>query len=71
MSIIFASFFLGDGGIIGITTDPHALRRWMVSGPEISRIIQEFEGAKEKMTGVKQKHHEQTQATQIKFAKQV
>ena len=69
--MISSSFFLGDGGIIGITTDPHALRRWMVSGPEISRIIQEFEGARERTTNAKQKHHEQTQATQIKFAKQV
>jgi len=33
----------GDGRAVGLTEDPSALRRWMVAGPEISRIIQEFE----------------------------
>ena len=30
----------GEGGAVGLTS---ALRRWMVSGPEIARIINEFE----------------------------
>ena len=33
----------GDGGAIGLTESPEALRRWMVSGPEIARIVGEFE----------------------------
>ena len=32
-----------DGGAVGLTQNPDALRRWMVSGPEMVRIITEFE----------------------------
>lgn len=28
-----------DGGAIGVTEDPSALRRWMVAGPEVSRLL--------------------------------
>ena len=31
----------GDGGAVGLTENPAALRRWMVSGPEMARLIQE------------------------------
>lgn len=31
----------GVGGVIGLTENP-ALHRWMVSGPEIARIVSEF-----------------------------
>ena len=33
----------GDGGAVGLTSNPDALRRWMVAGPEISRILKEFD----------------------------
>ena len=33
----------GDGEAVGLTDDPSALRRWMVAGPEIARMIDEFE----------------------------
>ena len=33
----------GDGGCIGLTEDSHALLRWMISGPEISILLSEFE----------------------------
>jgi len=29
----------GDGGAVGLTENPMALKRWMVSGPEIARVI--------------------------------
>ena len=32
----------GHGGPIGLTEDQTALRRWMVAGPEISRLVDEF-----------------------------
>ena len=32
-----------EGGAVGLTEDPHALERWLVAGPEISRLILEFE----------------------------
>jgi hypothetical protein len=33
----------GEGGAVGLTESPNALRRWMVAGPEIARVIEEFE----------------------------
>lgn len=36
----------GDGGAVDLTANPGALRHWtiwMVSGPEISRVVSEFE----------------------------
>ena len=29
----------GDGGAVGITEDPSALRRWMVAGQEVSFLV--------------------------------
>lgn len=37
----------GDGGAIGITEDPSALRRWMVAGPLVSHVVANYE----KVTG--------------------
>ena len=34
-----------DGGAIGLTEDSVALRRWMVAGPEIGRLVGEFESS--------------------------
>ena len=34
-----------DGGAIGLTQNPTALLRWMVSGPEMARVVGEFLGA--------------------------
>ena len=33
----------GAGGAIGMTENDAALQRWLVSGPEIARMINEFE----------------------------
>ncbi|KAJ8894184.1 hypothetical protein PR048_006794 [Dryococelus australis] len=33
----------GDGGAVGLLTDPAALRIWMFGGPEITQLIAEFE----------------------------
>ena len=35
----------GDGGAVGLTENPSALRRWMVSGPKMARLIGEFESS--------------------------
>ena len=32
-----------DGGAIGLTESPAALQRWMVSGPEMAGLINDFE----------------------------
>ena len=51
----------GDGGAIGLTKDPVALRRWMVAGPGVSRLVAGYET----VSGVKDdkndsRHHDQT-----------
>uniref|UniRef100_A0A1X7TUM9 Uncharacterized protein n=1 Tax=Amphimedon queenslandica TaxID=400682 RepID=A0A1X7TUM9_AMPQE len=33
----------GSGGVVGLTENPSAFRRWMTSGPEQARLIKEFE----------------------------
>ena len=33
----------GKGGVIGLTENPTALRRYMICGPELARCISEFE----------------------------
>ncbi len=33
----------GDGGAVGVMGNPAAMRRWSVSGPKTSRLIDEFE----------------------------
>ena len=37
----------GDGGAIGLTENSSELLRWMIAGPEIARIIAEFEISKD------------------------
>ena len=62
----------GDGGAVGLTDNPNALRRWMVAGPEVSRVIGEFDDAqqyKKKQTDTR--HHDQTAGVQKAYAKDV
>lgn len=62
----------GDGGAVGLTENPAALRRWMVCGPEMARLIGEFESLVEtsqKTTNLG--HHEQTKSTQKAFLRDV
>ena len=35
----------GDGDAVGLTDNPNALRRWMFAGPEVARVIGEFEAS--------------------------
>ena len=32
----------GDGEAVGLTDNPSALQRWMIAGPEVSRVVEEF-----------------------------
>ena len=54
----------GDGGAIGLTENSPQLLRWMVSGPEVARLVNEFECSLEVTKGDQGKkpdcrHHEQ------------
>ncbi|MES9879584.1 MAG: TCR domain-containing protein, partial [Sedimenticola sp.] len=65
-----------EGGAIGLTENTSQLLRWMVAGPEMARVIGEFEHSaesiKRKMSqGPDVKHHEQTRSVQATFVKQV
>ena len=37
------AFVEGSGGCIGLTENPAAFRRWMLSGPELARLQRKFE----------------------------
>jgi len=56
------------GGAVGLTGNEHALRRWMVAGPEIARMLNEFEAVSDI---AHDKHHEQTKSYQSRFVKDV
>ena len=62
----------GDGGAIGVTEDPSALRRWMVAGPEVSHPVAEYEvAANAKDATESTSHHEQTMQAQRAFLEKV
>ena len=54
----------GDGGAVGLTENASHLLRWMVSGPETARLVNEFQTSVEKLKleqskGPDIRHHEQ------------
>ena len=55
-------------GIVGITENEGALRWWLVSGPEIARILSEFEDQFQRWRGTDVRHHEQLPSIQKAFA---
>ena len=61
----------GEGGIIGITENEAALKRWMVAGPEIAAVLSEYEDRFCQKRTSSDKHHEQCMATQQQFCKDV
>ncbi len=62
----------GDGGAIGITEDPFALRRWMVSGPEVSQLVHQYELVSQAKFGNQDiRHHEQSSQFQKVFTDMV
>ena len=54
-----------------MTEDAAALRRWMISGPEIARVVTEFEETFMKSKTENVRHHEQSPGVQYCFAKDV
>jgi len=51
----------GEGGVIGVTEDPSALRIWMIAGPEVSRLAGEYECLSAlRDANETERHHEQT-----------
>ena len=62
----------GDGGggvAVGLRDNAHGLARWIIDGPEIARVVQEFESTfkyKESLTN-NPCHHDQSSNVQYKF----
>ena len=63
----------GSGGAIGLMDDAAALRRWMVAGPEDSRIVAEYEkcSIQTSTAEIRSKRHEQHHGVQAAFQKDV
>ncbi|VDI50437.1 Hypothetical predicted protein [Mytilus galloprovincialis] len=66
----------GEGGAIGLTENMAQLQRWMVSGPEMARVINEFQTSQEwikrdQSKGPDVRHHEQTKSKETAFSNQV
>ena len=59
----------GDGGAVGLTENPSALRHWMVSGQEIAQVVNEKKVASS--NDVKTDHHEENRSFQMMFLKDV
>ena len=62
----------GEGGAVGLTDNPSALRCWMVAGPEVARVIEEFHDQQHHCGGERDTcHYDQTPSVQAAFAKDV
>ena len=61
--------FKGAGGTVGLTENPSAFRKWMVSGPEQARLLKEFEDDYESKENSSEYgyHHEEGFSTQRSF----
>lgn len=64
------SWVKGDGGAIGLMTNERALQRWMMAGPELARMVEEFQECRKDVSD-DTRHHEQRPAVQATFLKQV
>ncbi|KAK0044996.1 Pinin [Biomphalaria pfeifferi] len=58
----------GEGGAVGLTENPLALRRWMIGGSEVSKVLQDLELSFEiKRSKESDQHHEQDKGFQENF----
>ena len=60
-----------SGGAIGLLMNPGALRRWTVAGPEIVRMVNEFEALESRNQTTDHRHHEQHRGVQTSFFNEV
>jgi len=59
-----------DGGVVGITENEAALKHWMVAGPEMDRLLTQYEDkhtTQKKVNPRHQRHHEQIPSIQKTF----
>ena len=60
-----------NGGAVGLTENPGALRRWMVAGPEMCRLSRDFEGLSLFKADVTESRNEQNKSSQRTFHQNV
>jgi len=65
------AFVKGDGRAVGLTENPAALHHWMVCGPEMARVIGEFEISTKTRQDNELRRHEQRRHVQMGFARDV
>ena len=66
------AYVKGDGGAIGLTDNATELRRWIVAGPEVARVIVEFEDFNMHPRNQEDtRHHEETPNGQNTCARDV
>lgn len=60
-------------GAVGLTENSNALRQWMLSSPEMARLVNEFEASMAPNTRTKEnpKHHVEHRSFQVSFFKDV
>ena len=58
-----------SGGAIGLTENPQMLERWMVAGPELCRVVEEFEGVQNELGELP--HHQEGRASRRRFLSHV
>ena len=63
----------GNGGVVGLTENPAALCRWLLSGPELARLLTQFKEQyiPETNSETECTHHEEGLSHQTRFHKQV
>ena len=61
----------GSGGVVGLTENPSAFKRWMIAGSEQARLLKEFEQQYLNEATNNQLHHEEGYCTQRAFKEQV
>ena len=61
----------GDGGAMGLTEYPAALRRWILSSPEMARLIGKFEVLTKKRMKTDFRHREQKNHAHTAFGRDI
>ena len=59
----------GEGGAVGLTEDPVALRRWLIAGPKIAQVVNEFETTFLSHKADDVRHHEQVPSIRLLLQK--
>ena len=69
--ITFCCSLQGQGGVIGMTHDPDLLRKWLVSGPQMVRLISSFEEYYLPDADIEFRHHSEGFSFQSQYQSKV